>query len=157
MVTIEISQYLYDYLKEQLHALYDKRESLKNDFSEALELGDEVENAPLDAATQAIEINESRIRELESLIKNFHASVRDKRGVVTIGTVFIAQNKDTGEVSNFILGTPDLSAFVPTNLRLLSTSTILGQSVLGRKVGETFTANTSLGMKVYKIVKVLHG
>lgn len=156
MAAIEVSQYLYNHLKEQLKALYDKRESLKNDFSEALELGDEVENAPLDAATHAIDINEPRIWELEFLIKNLKVSVSAECGVIMVGSVFVARNKDTGEVSNFILCTPEISAYVPTEWRFLSISTPLGAAAQGKKVGETFESLTPAGRKVYIIIKILH-
>lgn len=151
---MDISRNLYKHLESELNQLYVRREKLKDEFSEALELGDEVENAPLDAATQGIEMNEPRIASLETLLRQASPIDDVASATIILGSLFVAIPGGASSAIELILTNIELSSFLPSKLRALSSSTPLGQAALGTKVGETFTAVTPTGSKSYKVISL---
>lgn len=152
---MKISLNLYNYVQRELSQLYAKRTEIKEAFSEAYELGDEVENAPLDAARFNLDMNESKIYKLEKAIYDVEAIDDIEANELVLGTKFraklIAENKEF----IFVLSKEGIVIPAAATERMLSIDTDLGKSALGKGVGQTFSAITPKGERKYEIVEIL--
>lgn len=138
-------------LKKELAELKTtKRMEIAERLKRAKEFGDLSENAEYIEAREEQERVESRIYELEDIIKNAVIIKKQKnRGVVDIGsTVEVEKN---GERRRFVIvGSKEAK---PED-GLISNESLLGAMLIGKKVGSEFTLKTPAGESRYKIVKI---
>lgn len=138
-------------LKQELGALKTtKRIEVAERLKRAKELGDLSENSEYFEAREEQAQVETRIVELEEMVKNASViKMTSGKSKVQIGST-IDVSKD-GQKSTFtIVGSNEAS---PETGRI-SNESPLGQSFLGKEAGETVKVKTPKGEVSYKIVKI---
>ena len=147
-VTEEGLQQLKD---EYNHLVHVVREEVKAELKEARSLGDLSENADYDAAREKQSQVESRIAELEVMLK--HIEIINTKGsskTVRIGSTVTIEFLDTKQTQTYtIVGSTEAD---PLNGKL-SNETPLAMAILDKKVGSTVSVNAKTPYEVI-IVKV---
>jgi transcription elongation factor GreA len=126
------------------------REEVKAELKEARSLGDLSENADYDAARDKQAQVESRIVELEGMLKNYEIidTTKSSSKNVRIGSEVTLEFLDTKEEATYrIVGSTEAD---PLNGKL-SNETPLAQAILDKKVGQTVDVNVA---KPYKVIIV---
>lgn len=126
------------YLRSELEKCLVKRDILKEDFSAALALGDEIENAPLDFARQARDMNENRINEVKKLLQLYSADSSMVEDKILIGTAFKAMSEINNEEIILILSSPEFSNVLPSGIRALSIATPIGADAFNKSINDKF-------------------
>ncbi len=138
-------------LNEELKVLVnEKRKEVIERISEAAAHGDLSENADYAQAREEQSFIEGRIQEIEDIIKNAEIiQATSHRSSVTIGsTVHI---KVGGvERTYTIVGSNEAN---PREGKI-SNESLVGRSLLGRKIGEKFTVTAPAGEMEYEIVSI---
>ncbi len=141
-----LTQAAYDsYAKELEWLTTTRRVEIAKEIQEAREDGDLKENAGYHAAKDEQGQIESRIVELEALLKT--AEVREApeaKGVVELGTVVEATI--AGRAQKFLYASTELAS--QTELRVFSPESPVGQAIEGLKVGESATYEAPNGNSV---------
>ncbi len=114
----------------------------------ARDQGDVSENAEYAAAKEEQISLESRINELDAIIKRAQV-VKEEKGKVNIGTVVTVHVEGDHE-DYHIVGEPEAD---PLNGKI-SHKSPLGTLLLGKKLGDTFDLETAVGKVTYKIVEI---
>lgn len=147
-VTEEGLQQLKD---EYNHLVHVVRDEVKAELKEARSLGDLSENADYDAARDKQSKVESRIAELENMLR--HIEIINTKGsskVVRIGSTVTIEFIDTKKTETYaIVGSTEAD---PLNGKL-SNESPLALAILDKKVGSTVTVNVKEPYEVI-IVKV---
>lgn len=127
------------------------RREIAEAIKEAKEQGDLSENAEYTEAKRQQRENESRIMQLENIIRTSQVVSRDgKNGAVQIGSVVDVEMKSK-KMSFEIVGSNEAD---PLNGRISNESPI-GQSFLGKKKGEKFDVELPNGKSIqYKILEI---
>ncbi len=146
-----ISKVGLEELKKELQRLKtEKRREIAQRLQEAKSLGDLSENAEYQEAKESQSALESRILELEGIIK--HSRVIEKptkKNYVSIGSTVEA--KFDGRSREFtIVGSEEAN---PVENRI-SNESPLGKAFLGRKIGEEVEVKTPKGKAKYKILRI---
>jgi|AntRauTorckE6833_2_1112554.scaffolds.fasta_scaffold04040_5 transcription elongation factor GreA len=146
-----ISQEGYNKLKKELdHLLTTKRREIADRIEKAKELGDLSENAEYSEAKDAQSLNDSKIMELSSTIKNVTVvnSINSKNevGMGSIVTAKTGQKERKFTIVSF-------NEADPLEGRI-SNESPLGLSFLGKKKGEEVLVRTPKGEVKYKILKI---
>ncbi len=148
----------YFLTKERLEELKNELEFLKKEtrveiaekLKRAKEYGDLSENAEYIDAKEEKEKVESRIFELEEIIRN--ASIIKKSGVkniVTIGSTVEIQRGGKA-IKYTIVGVHESRP----EENIISNESLLGKSFLGKKVGDVVEMNVLSGKVFYKIIGI---
>ena len=142
-VTEEGLQQLKD---EYNHLVHVVREEVKAELKEARSLGDLSENADYDAAREKQSQVESRIAELEVMLK--HIEIINTKGsskTVRIGSTVTIEFLDTKQTQTYtIVGSTEAD---PLNGKL-SNETPLAMAILDKKVGSTVSVNAKTPYEV---------
>lgn len=135
------------YLKEV------RRPQVIKAIAEARRKGDLSENSEYDAAKQEQHILESRIHQLEVMVKNI-LIIDDKKissDRAYIGARVDLEDVETGEKLFYILVNELEADF---SERKISTVSPIGKNLLGKKPGETVEINIPNGTLKYRIKKI---
>lgn len=140
-------------LQEELENRRTKiRQGIAQVIKEAKEQGDLSENAEYSEAKTQQSENESRIAELEMLIKNSQIVEYDKSLVGTVQIGSKVRVKFNGSEMEFqIVGSNEAD---PASFKI-STESPMGQAFMGRKKGDGVEVLTPKGKVKYKILDVL--
>lgn len=144
----------YDKLEEELEYLKaTRRKEVSERIKQALAFGDLSENSEYDEAKNEQSLVESRILEIESLLKNAH--VVDDREIDTdsiyIGCKVVVRDKDKNKDFEYkIVGTSEAS---PIEGKISSDSPI-GSSLLSKREGEKVRVHTPGGIRNFEILKI---
>ncbi len=135
--------------------LVERKTVLRPEISErvatARAFGDLSENAEYHAARNEQGKNESRIMELEEILKKAIVIERSGSDRVELGaTVVIKKVGDLEEKTYMIVS--DTEADIMQNK--LSTSSPMGAAMMGKSVGELFIITTPRGEVTYKILNI---
>jgi len=124
----------------------DRKENLRA-LKEAREQGDLSENADYDAARDEQARIESRIKEIEGILKNYEIIKLDTSKKVNIGKTVVLKINDLEEKEYTIVGSLEAD---PINGRISNESAI-GKGIIGTKKGQTVTIKTETmnEVKVY--------
>lgn len=137
-------------LKAELRMLKDtKREEIAKRIKDAREMGDISENSAYDAAREAQSLVESRISELEDIIKNAKVSNTKATGVVNVGST-VTVHIDGDEEQYVIVGAPEAN---PLH-RKISHESPIGSALMGKKVGDKIQVDAPMGVLTYTVLKV---
>lgn len=137
-------------LKEELESLKLNRKQLAERIAEAKELGDLSENAEYHAAKDEQGMNESRIIEIEAILKQAEVVEKDsKSDAVQVGSKVTVKNGD-GEHQFSIVGSNEADP----STGLISNESPLGQALLGKKKGESASFKSPRGEIVYEILQI---
>ena len=141
------------YTKEGFQKLIDELEYLKTTrraevkemLKEARAFGDLSENSEYDEARDQQAKVESRILELEYLIKNGEVMTEEdaNKNIVNIGSTVKIKYKDGKEVTYYLVGSNEVD---PLNGKISDHSPI-GRAIIGHKKGDKVTIVTPSGEK----------
>ena len=136
-------------LKRELEQLKDSRASVADKISQARDFGDLRENAEYDAARNEQGIAETRIVEIENILKNAEILKVTKKSKVDIGSSVTLRNGKKEVVYNVV----DPIEANPLE-RKISPNSPLGNEIMGKKVGEMVEIVTPKKTTVYEVVSV---
>ena len=147
-----LTQEKFDELTQELERLTTTtRKEIAESLEYARSLGDLSENAEYQAARELQAATEERIRRLEHIIKSAVIISEKKKSVVGFGsTVTIKKKGEKEEHEYMIVGSEE------ANMRehKISHLSPMGQALMGRKKGETFTFATPNGRQEYTVVDI---
>ena len=150
-ITAEGLQKLEEELAQRKGAI---REEILERIKEARAQGDLSENSEYDQAKEDQGKNESRIVELEQMIKTaviIDTTASGKEGIVSLGRTVVLKDIETGEEETYtVVGTTEADPF---NNRISNESPV-GSAILGKKVHDVVVANTPAGELSYEILEV---
>ena len=130
------------------------REEILERIKEARAQGDLSENSEYDQAKEDQGKNESRIVELEQMIKTaviIDTSASSKEGKVSLGCTVVLKDMETDEEETYTLvGTTEADPFD----NKISNGSPVGKAVIGKKIGDVVVAVTPAGELSYKILEV---
>lgn len=130
------------------------REEIVERLKEARAQGDLSENSEYDQAKEDQGKNESRIVELEQMIKTaviIDTSASSKEGKVSLGCTVVLKDMETEEEESYTLvGTTEADPFE----NKISNESPVGKAVIGKKIGDVVIAVTPAGELSYKILEV---
>ena len=130
------------------------REEILERIKEARAQGDLSENSEYDQAKEDQGKNESRIVELEQMIKTaviIDTSASSKEGKVSLGCTVVLKDMETDEEETYTLvGTTEADPFD----NKISNESPVGKAVIGKKIGDVVVAITPAGELSYKILEV---
>ncbi|MDR0956052.1 MAG: transcription elongation factor GreA [Candidatus Nomurabacteria bacterium] len=136
-------------LEDELRQLIDSRADIANKIAEAREFGDLSENAEYSAAREEQGRVETRIAEIENILKNAEIIKEAKKGTIGLGSTVELKNGKT--VNKYkIVGSVEAD---PLNGKI-SDESPLGKQLIGKKVGDTAVITTPKGETKYSIVSV---
>jgi len=138
-------------LKNELHELkMVKRLEVAERLKRAKEYGDLSENAEYSEAREQQEALESRIDELEDIVKN--ASIIKKsssREFVDLGADVEIEHKGKSRVF-MIVGSNEARP----EEGMVSNDSPIGRAIIGKKVGDSVKVITPAGETTYKVIKI---
>lgn len=145
-----LTQEKYDEFKKELVELKGKkRKEVAENLEYAKSLGDLSENAEYHEARDVQATVEDRIAKLEELLKNAKIVKGNQGDSVNVGSV-VTVEKDGKKFTYTIVGSEE--ADVISNK--ISVRSPFGQSILGKKKGDSFSFSAPNGELSYKILEV---
>jgi len=152
MATSHLSQQAYDRLQEELAERSGPRaKEISAWIERAREHGDIRENADYDAAKNEQGHNEARIRQLEQLLQNAVVVEGPTGEVVEPGTVVEIRMEGDDDTIKYLVGSIEERS---EEFEVLSTSSPLGQALLGHGPGDTVSYEGPRRTFAVKIVGV---
>lgn len=137
-------------LKAELEDLKNKRKLLAEKIAEAKELGDLSENAEYHAAKDEQGMNESKIIEIESILKQAIVVEKNEGSqTVQVGSKILIKNHKN-QLEFTIVGSNEAD---PTK-GYISNESPFGQAVIGKKKDEVITIETPRGEVTYTILSI---
>ncbi|MCF7893641.1 MAG: transcription elongation factor GreA [Candidatus Omnitrophica bacterium] len=154
MERVHLTQEGYEKLSHELEYLKQKkRKEISAAIEHARSLGDLKENAEYHAAKEAMATNEQKVRELEDKLSR--AEIIDTKNVDTdkayLGAKVKLKDLESGEEIIYKLVGQDEAN--PAQ-ELISISSPVGKSLLGRKKGDTVKVEAPVGLLSYEIVEI---
>ena len=150
-ITAEGLQKLEEELAQRKSVIH---EEILERIKEARAQGDLSENSEYDQAKEDQGKNESRIVELEQMIKTaviIDTSASSKEGKVSLGCTVVLKDMETDEEETYTLvGTTEADPFD----NKISNESPVGKAVIGKKIGDVVVAVTPAGELSYKILEV---
>lgn len=141
-------------LEEELHDLkVNQRKNVAQKIKEAREQGDLSENAEYDAAKDEQRDIESRIEEIDKILKNAEVVVEDEVdvNVINIGCrIKILDMEYDEELDYKLVGSTEANSLRGK----ISNESPLGRALIGAKVGDVVDVDTHSGIMQYKILKI---
>ena len=140
----------YEKLKEEYEYLKKvRRQEINELIKEARSFGDLSENSEYDEARDQQAKVESRILELEYLMKNAEIIDTDAvKNIVALGSTVIIKYKDGTEKKYDLVGSNEVDPFKGK----ISDRSPIGMAIIGHKKGDTVTIETRTGEKDAVIV-----
>lgn len=147
-----LTQEKFDELKSELDQLITvARKEIAESLEYARSLGDLSENAEYHAARELQAATEERIRRLEGVIKSAVIVSEKKKGVVGFGSrVTIKKKGDKAEHAYTIVGSEEADM----REKKISHLSPMGEALMNKKKGESFTFTTPNGRQEYTIVDI---
>ena len=118
------------------------REHISERIKVAREHGDIKENADYDAAKNEQGLNEARVRQLEAMLRHVVIVEGADADVVGPGTIIELVIEGDDEPQEYLIGSIEERHHTHD---VLSTSSALGQALLGKRAGDTETYETPRG------------
>ena len=142
----------YEELKNELLDLKSKgRQSVGEKLRHAKELGDLSENAEYQAVKEEQGLLEKRIADLEDLLENSSIISKSSGGdTVKVGSNVSLKKNGSETVRYTLVGSSEAD---PAK-GFISNASPLGNSLLGKKVGDSVTVETPKGKVEYTLVKI---
>jgi len=143
----------FEELKKELeHLKTVRRKEVAESLEYARSLGDLSENAEYQEARDMQAAIEERISHLEQVIKEAKIVAHDKKGdVVGLGSIVsIQKEKEKQEREYTIVGSEEANI----HEHKLSYLSPLGEALMGKAKGDTFSFETPAGKQTYKILNI---
>ena len=144
----------YNLLEEELKTLKSEdRPNVIKAIAEAREHGDLSENAEYHAAKEQQSFIEGRILEIEDKLRRaefINTSVIKSDKIIFVETIDLYDENSNSEITFQIVGVDE------TNVEkgLISVSSPVARSLMGKSVGDIAEVNTPGGKTVYEILKI---
>lgn len=147
-----LTQEKFDEFKTELEQLISvARKEIAESLEYARSLGDLSENAEYHAARELQAATEERIRRLEGVVKSAVIISEKKKGVVGFGSkVTIKKKGDKAEHTYTIVGSEEADM----RDKKISHLSPMGEALMNKKKGESFTFTTPNGRQEYTIVDI---
>lgn len=140
--------------EEELHNLkVVRRQEVAQKIKEAREQGDLSENAEYDAAKDEQRDIETRIEELEKILKNAEVVVEDEVDLdkISIGCCVKIRDMEYKEDMEYkIVGSTEANSLKGK----ISNESPVGKALLGHKKGDTVQVETQAGTLKYKVLEI---
>lgn len=142
----------FEELQNELKELKtNKRKEIAEQLQYARSLGDLSENAEYHEARDTQAKIETRILQLEEILKSAEIVSHKKGSIVEIGSEVVVQKVGDTEKKTFtVVGSEEADMAAGK----VSNQSPIGMSLLGKKKGDTFELKTPKGKADYKIVSV---
>lgn len=143
----------FDELKKELDYLKTtRRKEIAESLEYARSLGDLSENAEYQEAREMQAATEDRIQKLEAILKSAKiVSTRGGSDVVSLGSTVAIQKDGEKETHEYkVVGSEEANI----HERKISYLSPLGEAMMGKKKGDTFSFMTPNGKQNYKVVSV---
>ena len=141
-------------LEDELHDLkVNRRKEVAGKIKEAREQGDLSENAEYDAAKDEQRDIETRIEEIEKILKNVEVVVEDEVDVdkINVGCTVKVYDVEYDEEMEFkIVGSSEANSLQGK----ISNESPVGKALIGRSVGDTVQVETQAGESAYKVLGI---
>lgn len=141
-------------LQEELQDLkVAKRAEIAQKIKEAREQGDLSENAEYDAAKDEQRDIETRIEEIEKILKNVEVVDEDEVDLETINigcTVTLRDMEMKMDVTYKIVGSTEANILKGK----ISNESPVGMALIGSKKGQTVKVETQMGVQKYKVLEI---
>lgn len=141
-------------LEEELHDLkIVRRKDVAGKIKEARAQGDLSENAEYDAAKEEQAHIETRISEIEKILKNAEVVVEDEVDVnaINIGCLFKILDLEVNEELEYkLVGSTEANSLKGR----ISNESPVGKAMLGAKIGDIVDVDTHSGVLQYKILTI---
>ena len=135
-------------LESELESLLQSRKDISERIADARSYGDLSENAEYSSARDEQGINESRISEIENILKNADIIKEGKKNTVNLGSTVVLKNGS--EVEYKIVGAIEAD---PLDGKI-SNESPLGIELMGKKVGDEVSTKTPKGEIKYTIKSI---
>lgn len=147
-----LTQEKYDELKTELdYAKTTRRKEIAESLEYARSLGDLSENAEYQEARELQAATEERIAKLESILQSAKIVDHKKGDSVSLGSmVTIIKDGEKEKHQYEIVGSEEANM----HERKISHLSPLGEAMMGKKKGESFTFETPNGKMTYKVADV---
>lgn len=137
--------------QELLHLKTVIRPAIGDRLIAARALGDLSENAEYQTSREEQGKNETRIQQIESILKYAKIIERSGSDKVELGaTVVVKKNTDNTEKTYQIVSETEADIA----LNKIATNSPIGSAMVGKQAGQTFTLETPRGAVEYEIVSV---
>ena len=141
-------------LEEELHDLkVVKRKEVAQKIKEAREQGDLSENAEYDAAKDEQRDIETRIEEIEQILKHAEVVVEDELDLKTISVgckVKVHDMEYDEEIEFKIVGSTEANSLEGK----ISNESPVGKALIGAKEGQTVSVEMPTGVMEYKVLQI---
>ena len=141
-------------LEDELHDLkVNRRKEVAGKIKEAREQGDLSENAEYDAAKDEQRDIETRIEEIEKILKNAEVVVEDEVDVnkINVGcTVKVYDEEFEEELEFMIVGSSEANSLQGK----ISNESPVGKALIGRSIGDVVEVETQAGVISYKVLAI---
>ena len=141
-------------LEDELHDLkVNRRKEVAGKIKEAREQGDLSENAEYDAAKDEQRDIETRIEEIEKILKNVEVVVEDEVDVdkINVGCTVKVYDVEYDEEMEFkIVGSTEANSLQ----NKISNESPVGQALMGKKAGDVVDVETQAGVIQYKVLEI---
>ena len=130
-----------------------RRKEVAVKIREAREQGDLSENAEYDAAKDEQRDIETRIEEIEKLLKNVEVVDEDEVDLdkISVGCIVVLyDNEFEEEVEYKIVGSTEANSLAGK----ISNESPLGMALLGKAVGDEVVVETQFGTSEFKVLKI---
>jgi transcription elongation factor GreA len=127
------------------------RTEIRSQVEEARAHGDLKENSEYEAARNEQNKNESRIQEIESIIKYAEIVESSHTGFIDIASCVELKKVADGSTKNYCLVGP---AEADISTGKLSAESAIGQALIGKKKGDIVSVTTPVGVQEYEIISV---
>lgn len=137
-------------LEQELEELKSRRGDVADKISEARDFGDLSENAEYDAAREEQGLLETRIAEIEDILKNAEIIKASKKSTIGLGSkIEVKIGKKTFTYS--IVGPVEADPLEGK----ISNESPLGMALHGKKAGDKVSIETPKGEIVYEVAAIL--
>ena len=141
-------------LEDELHDLkVNRRKEVAGKIKEAREQGDLSENAEYDAAKDEQRDIETRIEEIEKILKNAEVVVEDEVDVnkINVGCTVKVYDEEFEEKLEFkIVGSSEANSLQGK----ISNESPVGKALIGRSIGDVVEVETQAGVISYKVLAI---
>lgn len=142
----------YEELQAELDVLiHEKRKEIASQLEYAKSLGDLSENAEYHEARDAQAKTESRIAQIEDLLKHAEIMHHKKSDIAEAGSKVVIQKTGEKEKKEFLLVGSEEADMLAGKL---SYDSPLGSAIMGKKKGDSVSIDTPKGVAEYKIISV---
>jgi transcription elongation factor GreA len=136
--------------KELEHLKTAKRKEIADSLEYARSLGDLSENSEYQEAREMQAAAEERIKQLEQILKNPQIVSHKKGDTIGLGSTVVIQKDNDENYEYHIVGSEEADM----QERKISYISPLGEAMMGKKKGDSFTFETPNGKQNYTIKSI---